>query len=111
MRSKAVKSAEKARLDSNNVIVTDMEEYGNGTDTVTYFIISQDYDDHDTESYAIYQIGADIYYRNAEEFYQILEDFKDEISKCSKCGLCQSVCPIYKLTGNDCAVSRGKFVI
>lgn len=40
-----------------------------------------------------------------------LEDFKVEIHKCSKCGLCQSVCPIYKLTGNDCAVSRGKFVM
>lgn len=40
-----------------------------------------------------------------------LEDFKDEINKCSKCGLCQSICPIYKLTGNDCAVSRGKFVM
>lgn len=40
-----------------------------------------------------------------------LEDFKEEINKCSKCGLCQSVCPIYKLMGNDCAVSRGKFVM
>ena len=40
-----------------------------------------------------------------------LEGFKEEINKCSKCGLCQSVCPIYKLTGNDCAVSRGKFVM
>lgn len=40
-----------------------------------------------------------------------LEDFEDEINKCSKCGLCQSVCPIYKLTGNDCAVSRGKFIM
>ena len=40
-----------------------------------------------------------------------LKDFKVEINKCSKCGLCQSVCPIYKLTGNDCAVSRGKFVM
>ena len=40
-----------------------------------------------------------------------LEDFRNEINKCSKCGLCQSVCPIYKLTGNDCAVSRGKFVM
>lgn len=40
-----------------------------------------------------------------------LEDFKEEINKCSKCGLCQSVCPIYKLTGNDCVVSRGKFVM
>jgi len=42
---------------------------------------------------------------------QKLSDFKDEINKCSKCGLCQAVCPIYKLTGNDCAVSRGKFVM
>jgi uncharacterized iron-sulfur protein MMP1067 len=40
-----------------------------------------------------------------------LTNFKDDINKCSKCGLCQSVCPIYKITGNDCAVSRGKFVM
>lgn len=40
-----------------------------------------------------------------------LENFADDINKCSKCGLCQSVCPVYKLTGNDCAVSRGKFVM
>lgn len=40
-----------------------------------------------------------------------LKDYANEINKCSKCGLCQSVCPIYKETGNDCAVSRGKFVM
>ena len=40
-----------------------------------------------------------------------LKDFEDEINKCSKCGLCQAVCPLYKLTGNDCAVSKGKFVM
>lgn len=40
-----------------------------------------------------------------------LADYADDINKCSKCGLCQAVCPIYKLTGNDCAVSRGKFVM
>ena len=40
-----------------------------------------------------------------------LEDFAEDINKCSKCGLCQSVCPVYKITGNDCAVSRGKFVM
>lgn len=40
-----------------------------------------------------------------------LADFKEDINKCSKCGLCQSVCPVYKETGNDCAVSRGKFVM
>ncbi len=40
-----------------------------------------------------------------------LSDFTDDINKCSKCGKCQEVCPIYKLTGNDCAVSRGKFLM
>jgi glycolate oxidase iron-sulfur subunit len=41
----------------------------------------------------------------------MLKDFKNEINKCSKCGMCQAVCPVYKETGNDCAVSRGKFVM
>lgn len=40
-----------------------------------------------------------------------LKDYSDEINKCSKCGLCQSVCPVFKLTGNDCAVSKGKFIM
>ena len=40
-----------------------------------------------------------------------LNDFKEEIHKCSKCGLCQSVCPVYEQTGNDCSVSRGKFIM
>lgn len=40
-----------------------------------------------------------------------LIDYKEEIHKCSKCGLCQSVCPVYKITGNDCSVSRGKFIM
>lgn len=40
-----------------------------------------------------------------------LIDYKEEIHKCSKCGLCQSVCPVYEQTGNDCTVSRGKFIM
>ncbi len=40
-----------------------------------------------------------------------LSDFAGDINKCSKCGKCQEVCPVYKLTGNDCTVSRGKFVM
>lgn len=38
-----------------------------------------------------------------------LADYTDNIQKCSKCGLCQAECPIYKITGNDCTVSRGHF--
>ena len=40
-----------------------------------------------------------------------LADFEDKIHSCSKCGLCQAVCPIYKITGNDCTVSRGQFIM
>lgn len=40
-----------------------------------------------------------------------LIDYQEEIHKCSKCGLCQSVCPVYEQTGNDCSVSRGKFIM
>lgn len=40
-----------------------------------------------------------------------LKDFKEDIHKCSKCGLCQKSCPIYQITGNDCTVSRGQFIM
>ena len=40
-----------------------------------------------------------------------LKDFEKEINKCSKCGLCQQACPIFQITGNECAVSKGKFTI
>ena len=40
-----------------------------------------------------------------------LPDYKDEIEKCSKCGKCHEVCPIFQITKNDCAVSRGRFVM
>ncbi len=40
-----------------------------------------------------------------------LKDYEKELSKCSKCGQCQIACPIYKLTKNDCTVSRGKFLM
>ena len=40
-----------------------------------------------------------------------LAEYKENIHSCSKCGLCQAVCPIYKITGNDCSVSRGQFIM
>lgn len=79
MRIKAIKSAEKANNDGHNVIVTDLGTEEHDSDAVKYFLISEDYETGDSESYAIYQIGADIYYRDGKEFYQILEDFKDEV--------------------------------
>ena len=40
-----------------------------------------------------------------------LTELEEEIYKCSKCGLCQKVCPVYKATGNECSLSRGKFTM
>ena len=38
-----------------------------------------------------------------------LKSYEKELKTCSKCGLCQSVCPVYKVTGKETIVSRGKF--
>ena len=40
-----------------------------------------------------------------------LKDYKHELNKCSKCGLCQAVCPVFKITGNECTVTKGKFLM
>ena len=40
-----------------------------------------------------------------------LAELEEDIYKCSKCGLCQKVCPVYKVTGNECMLSRGKFTL
>lgn len=46
-----------------------------------------------------------------DEDMNSLNDYKKELDKCSKCGQCQNACPVYKITRNDCAVSRGKFIM
>jgi len=43
--------------------------------------------------------------------FKTLADYAEDIYKCSKCGMCQSVCPVYKATGLETAVSRGKFTL
>lgn len=39
------------------------------------------------------------------------KDYEEEIYKCSRCGLCQSVCPVYQVTLNECSVSKAKFTM
>jgi len=43
--------------------------------------------------------------------FKILKNYAEDVYKCTKCGLCQSVCPVYKATGLETAVSRGKFTL
>lgn len=40
-----------------------------------------------------------------------IEEYKDDVYTCTKCGLCQSICPVYKQTKNECALSKGQFIL
>ena len=40
-----------------------------------------------------------------------LKDFENELNKCSKCGLCEAACPLFKVDPNDCVASKGKFIM
>lgn len=37
--------------------------------------------------------------------------YEDQIYHCTRCGLCQSVCPVYDVLKNEMAVSRGKIAL
>ncbi len=39
------------------------------------------------------------------------KDLKEEIYKCSKCGLCKSVCPLFLLTKNEMYSPRGRYIL
>lgn len=40
-----------------------------------------------------------------------LKSFEYDLNKCSKCGLCEQACPLFKLLPNECVVSKGKFIM
>jgi len=42
---------------------------------------------------------------------KLLQDYSEEIYKCSRCGMCQAVCPVFQETGIETTVSRGKFTL
>ena len=40
-----------------------------------------------------------------------LEQYKETMHKCSKCGLCQEGCPAYRANGNECETARGFLIM
>lgn len=52
----------------------------------------------------LFQLCYDFYMKE-------LKDFEKILNKCSKCGLCQTSCPLFNLLQNECAVSKGKFIM
>ena len=71
----AREKAQMAQDDYKDVFVSELNSFGEETDTVSYFEISAGEDN----AYVIYQILDEIYYRPAEEFYNIQKDFENEV--------------------------------
>ena len=42
---------------------------------------------------------------------KIIKELEDSIVKCTKCGLCQSVCPVFLELGHESSVARGKIAL
>jgi len=40
-----------------------------------------------------------------------IADYYDEISHCNKCGFCQVACPIFRSTGHESGVARGRLAL
>ena len=38
---------------------------------------------------------------------QAVPDISGELSKCNRCGFCQTRCPVYRMTGLESSVARG----
>jgi glycolate oxidase iron-sulfur subunit len=38
---------------------------------------------------------------------QAVQDISEELSKCNRCGFCQTRCPVYRVTGLESSVARG----
>ncbi|MBU1172367.1 MAG: (Fe-S)-binding protein [Proteobacteria bacterium] len=45
------------------------------------------------------------------ELAQSLKDIENQLTDCMKCGMCQAVCPVFKETGNEGDVARGKIFL
>jgi len=45
------------------------------------------------------------------ELKNLMEDLDDQLSLCTKCGMCQAVCPLFIETGHEADVARGKMAL
>ncbi|MGD9330740.1 MAG: (Fe-S)-binding protein [Desulfobacterales bacterium] len=46
-----------------------------------------------------------------EELARLMRELEDQLVVCMKCGMCQSVCPVFDQTGREADVTRGKLAL
>ncbi len=45
------------------------------------------------------------------ELIRLMKTLDQQVAQCSRCGICQSVCPLYDITKNESDVARGKLML
>ncbi len=45
------------------------------------------------------------------ELIRLMKTLDQQVARCSRCGICQSVCPLYNVTKNESDVARGKLML
>ena len=46
-----------------------------------------------------------------KEIARLMKELEDQLVVCMRCGMCQSVCPLYEQTGREADVARGKLAL
>lgn len=46
-----------------------------------------------------------------EEIARLMRELEDQLIVCMRCGMCQSVCPVFDQTGREADVARGKLAL
>ena len=46
-----------------------------------------------------------------KELINLMQEIEDQLVVCMRCGMCQSVCPLYAQTGREADVARGKLAL
>ena len=41
----------------------------------------------------------------------LIKSVESQVSRCTRCGICQAVCPVYGVSGNEADVARGKLAL
>ena len=66
----------------------------------------------------LYYLLVKLYYQhpmslliNMKKLAGLVRELEDLLSACTRCGMCQAVCPLYRETAQESSVARGKLAI
>jgi len=52
-----------------------------------------------------------IHKKKMKDLVRLMRTLEAQVAKCSCCGMCQAVCPVYGVTGRETDTARGKLAL